>query len=406
MKVITVKNISKEYRLGSAVSSSIKDSFNNAILKRDKKKHETFVALNDISFDVMEGDVLGIMGKNGAGKSTLLKILSRITQPSSGRITMKGRVASLLEVGTGFHPELTGMENIYLNGAILGMSRKEVKQKFDEIVDFSGVEKFISTPVKHYSSGMYVRLAFAVAAHLEPEILIIDEVLAVGDVEFQKKCLGKMKNVASQGRTVLFVSHNMPIVSKLCKTGIVLESGNISYTGTASDCVNYYLGQNKELSSSREWQGNTGPGNDSVRLKSISIDNSNKGEIVYISSNLELNIGLNVIIGNKSLDVTLRVRNSSEEVVFTDGYVLSSEAEGSKVGLYNIRAKIPNKLLNAGTYTVDLVIGENKKYVVLKEESILAFEVNFGENLRHDSKLVGTIYQELDWSVNYNPTVV
>jgi len=203
---------------------------------------EEFWALKDINFEVNQGDRVGIIGRNGAGKSTLLKVLSRITEPTTGRIKLKGRVASLLEVGTGFHPELSGRENIYLNGAILGMSQVEVRKKFDEIVDFAGVEKFLDTPVKRYSSGMYVRLAFAVAAHLEPEILIVDEVLAVGDAEFQKKCLGKMEDVSkNHGRTVLFVSHNMGAISQLCNTGLLIDSGNISYVGKISDTINQYF---------------------------------------------------------------------------------------------------------------------------------------------------------------------
>lgn len=201
---------------------------------------EEFWALKDVSFEIKRGEVVGIIGRNGAGKSTLLKVLSRITEPSEGRVTIAGRVASLLEVGTGFHPELTGRENIYLNGAILGMSRAEIRKKFDEIVDFAGVEKFLDTPVKRYSSGMYVRLAFAVAAHLEPEILVVDEVLAVGDIEFQKKCLGKMKEVAGHGRTVIFVSHNLGAVQALCLRGILLDSGRLAFTGSINDVVERY----------------------------------------------------------------------------------------------------------------------------------------------------------------------
>ena len=202
---------------------------------------ENFWALKDVSFEVKQGDVIGIIGRNGAGKSTLLKILSRITEPTEGRIRIKGRVASLLEVGTGFHPELTGRENIYLNGAILGMSRGEIKAKFDEIVAFAEIEKFLDTPVKRYSSGMYVRLAFAVAAHLEPEILVVDEVLAVGDAEFQKKCLGKMHDVATGGRTVLFVSHNMQAVSVLCNRGLFFSGGSLEYAGTVKETIALYL---------------------------------------------------------------------------------------------------------------------------------------------------------------------
>jgi lipopolysaccharide transport system ATP-binding protein len=205
---------------------------------------EDFWALKDVSFDVEPGEVVGIIGRNGAGKSTLLKVLSRITEPTTGRVTLRGRVASLLEVGTGFHPELTGRENIFLNGAILGMTRNEIRRKFDEIVDFAEVETFLDTPVKRYSSGMYVRLAFAVAAHLEPEILIVDEVLAVGDAEFQKKCLGKMGDVAKGGRTVLFVSHNLSAISSLCGTAILLQNGGISFKGTVSEAIQNYSNRN------------------------------------------------------------------------------------------------------------------------------------------------------------------
>ena len=227
------------YFLGKSKDSSLR-GFLSSPGKLLKSKGSEFWALKDINLEIEAGDVVGIIGKNGAGKSTLLKILSQITSPTKGRIEINGRVASLLEVGTGFHPELTGRENIYLNGTILGMTRKEVKDKFDEIVAFSGVEKFIDTPVKHYSSGMYVRLAFAVAAHLEPEILIIDEVLAVGDAEFQKKCLGKMKEVAGQGRTVLFVSHHLGSVRQLCNKGVLLEGGEIKLFSDINSVISNY----------------------------------------------------------------------------------------------------------------------------------------------------------------------
>ncbi len=213
---------------------------------------EEFWALRDVSFEVKRGQVLGVIGRNGAGKSTLLKILSRITEPSEGRVIIKGRVASLLEVGTGFHPELSGRENIYLNGAILGMNRVEIKKRFDEIVDFSEVEKFLDTPVKRYSSGMYLRLAFAVAAHLEPEILVVDEVLAVGDAEFQKKCLGKMSEVAGGGRTVLFVSHNMDAVRRLCVSGLLLSSGVVDFVGQTDECIDRYVSQLSKLNGSHQ----------------------------------------------------------------------------------------------------------------------------------------------------------
>ncbi|MEY3501640.1 MAG: hypothetical protein RL308_3313 [Bacteroidota bacterium] len=236
---ISVRNLSKKYFIGKKKDGSLVGSIANK-MAGTRNNNEEFWALKDVNFEINKGDIVGIIGKNGAGKSTLLKILSQITKPTAGKIIINGRIASLLEVGTGFHPELTGRENIYLNGTILGMTRKEVKAKFDEIVAFSGVEKFIDTAVKHYSSGMYVRLAFAVAAHLEPEILIIDEVLAVGDAEFQKKCLGKMKDVARQGRTVLFVSHHLGSIKQLCSKGILLENGEVKSIGEINDVIVSY----------------------------------------------------------------------------------------------------------------------------------------------------------------------
>jgi lipopolysaccharide transport system ATP-binding protein len=256
---IQVENVSKLYHIGKRQKyKTARESLMNALSlparllrgRRDDPDTELW-ALKDVSFTVPRGEVVGIIGRNGAGKSTLLKVLSRITEPTSGRITLNGRVGSLLEVGTGFHPELTGRENIFLNGAILGMRRAEIQRNFDAIVDFSEIAKFLDTPVKHYSSGMYMRLAFAVAAHLEPEILIVDEVLAVGDAAFQKKCLGKMQDVAGQGRTVLFVSHNLAAVSELCRRGIVLSAGQKIREGTATEAVSAYLADvpNEQLTS-------------------------------------------------------------------------------------------------------------------------------------------------------------
>ncbi|HEY1047333.1 MAG TPA: polysaccharide ABC transporter ATP-binding protein [Bacteroidia bacterium] len=265
--VIKAENVSKQYRLGSIGTKTLANDFKrwmyqlrgkeDPFLKigeandRSKKGSSEYVwALKDINFEVEQGEVIGIIGKNGAGKSTLLKILSRVTSPTTGQIKINGRMASLLEVGTGFHPELTGKENVFLNGAIMGMSKSEIKSKFDEIIDFSGVERYIDTPVKRYSSGMYVRLAFAVAAHLEPEILIVDEVLAVGDAEFQKKCLGKMKDVSGQGRTVLFVSHNMGAIQSLCNKSIYLKHGTIQQSGPTDKIIQHYL--SNELKSEEE----------------------------------------------------------------------------------------------------------------------------------------------------------
>ena len=292
--VVRVENLSKKYRLGGmrsggylslreVVANGSKEMWRRAVVDpwsrlggnpadRRSSADEDFWALRDVSFEIGQGDRIGIIGRNGAGKSTLLKLLSRITEPSGGRISIRGRVASLLEVGTGFHRELTGRENIYLNGTILGMTKKEVDRKFDEIVDFSDVERFIDTPVKRYSSGMAVRLAFAVAAHLEPEILIVDEVLAVGDVMFQKKCISKMQDVRKQGRTVLFVSHNMPAVSMLCNRAILLSAGQVVMDGSPHEVISRYLNSDEGVPSKREWPDPAGaPGRDVTRLGSIRV---------------------------------------------------------------------------------------------------------------------------------------
>ena len=276
--VIKVENVGKKYMIGHKGTGGYKtlreQMFRHAhnLYSRTKKmvsgqvvvdgdETEEFWALKELNFDVKKGDRVGIIGKNGAGKSTLLKVLSRITEPTTGKISIKGRVASLLEVGTGFHAELTGRENIFLNGAILGMSRAEIKRKFDEIVDFSGIERFLDTPVKRYSSGMYVRLAFSVAAHLEPEILVVDEVLAVGDAEFQKKCLGKMKEVStSEGRTILFVSHNLMALANICNKGIYLKKGQMRFSGDIEDALLEYTSDSSESLRS-EWKGNEGDEN-------------------------------------------------------------------------------------------------------------------------------------------------
>lgn len=321
--VIQVENLSKQYRLGQIGARTIREDVGrfwarvcgqeDPTLKigqtntlNDKaelrsQKSEFVWALKDINFSVQQGEVLGIIGKNGAGKSTLLKILSKVTSPTTGTVTIYGRIASLLEVGTGFHPELSGRENIFLNGAILGMSKAEIRSKFDEIVDFSGVEKYIDTPVKRYSSGMYVRLAFAVAAHLEPEILIVDEVLAVGDAEFQKKCLGKMKDVSSEGRTVLFVSHNMAAVSELCQTSILLQNGTIQKKGITKDIVSNYLNINKATNNTRNLENNQHrEGNGSIQFTRYSIKNKDNEELDFVVSGQTISIELYFKVNRKT----------------------------------------------------------------------------------------------------------
>jgi lipopolysaccharide transport system ATP-binding protein len=302
---IKVENVSKQYRLGVLGTGTLSHDLNrwwhivrgkeDPYLKvgdsndRSTKGESDYVwALNDINFEVKRGEILGIIGKNGAGKSTLLKLLSNITSPTTGKITMKGRVASLLEVGTGFHPELTGKENVYLNGAILGMTKKEIDTKFDEIVSFSGCERYIDTPVKRYSSGMKVRLAFAVAAFLEPEILIVDEVLAVGDAEFQKKAIGKMKDVSSGGgRTVIFVSHNMNAIKTLCTSCIIMKNGKLENAGLTDKMVEEYLNMEiKEFPLKNEWSKDKAPGNSKVKVIAYNIYTSNSNTKIEIKDDV------------------------------------------------------------------------------------------------------------------------
>ncbi|PCJ01417.1 MAG: ABC transporter ATP-binding protein [Flavobacteriales bacterium] len=310
---IIVDNLWKGYQLGNK-SGNLREVLSNPF-SSNKKKEETFWALEDVSFEIKQGEAVGIIGKNGAGKSTLLKILSRITVPTKGSFEMNGRVASLLEVGTGFHPELTGRENIYLNGTILGMNRAEVKSRFDEIVDFSGVEKFIDTPVKRYSSGMYVRLAFAVAAHLEPEILIVDEVLAVGDAEFQKKCLGKMKDAsANEGRTVVFVSHNMGTINQLCEKSILLNSGKVGLIGSSEMVTQAY----NYIGSAEVFKGKE-DSVDEIFIKKIETFNS-KNESTFTFShseniNLRLTIGINNFESFQNIGLAFLTREKNR--VFT-----------------------------------------------------------------------------------------
>ncbi len=384
--VIKVENVSKVYNLGTISSGTLAEDVNRMVArafgKEDPLRKVTHleansnihIALRDVSFDVKDGEVLGIIGKNGAGKSTLLKILSRITAPTSGAIKMKGRVASLLEVGTGFHPELSGRENIFLNGAILGMTRNEVARKFDEIVDFSGVEKFIDTPVKRYSSGMYVRLAFAVAAHLEPEILIVDEVLAVGDADFQKKCLGKMKDVsANQGRTVLFVSHNMTAVKNLCNRGIFLRQGQILQSGTADEVVAYYQSHEFNDSFVQNWEYETAPGNDKIKAKSVKAIPYLKPGQDAITPDTAIDIEYEFWneIDDTPINLSLFVNNISGEPIFN----IHSPLVKLNKGLHKGVCKIPPNLLNDELYTISIMTVQNMETMLFNMEHIVSFEV-------------------------------
>lgn len=363
--VIKADDISKQYRLGLVGTGTIKDDMKrwwynlrgkeDPFLKigeandRATKGESDYVwSLRDINFEINQGDSVGIIGRNGAGKSTLLKILSQVTQPTTGKIYTKGRIASLLEVGTGFHPEMTGRENIYLNGAILGMRKQEISRKLDEIIAFSGVERYIDTPVKRYSSGMYVRLAFAVAAHLESEILIVDEVLAVGDAEFQKKCLGKMNDVSKgEGRTVLFVSHNMEAVKSLCTSGIVLEHGSVSFAGNIQEVVNRYLSDNTNFELLKVYKNtNTKKINSIDKVEII-------GEEAFHNHHEKIQIVIEFNEPIKNCNVGIALLNVNKIKVFTTINSIES-------GKTRLICEIPSGLLLKGTYSLDVATFKNE----------------------------------------------
>ncbi|WPP53305.1 ABC transporter ATP-binding protein [Catalinimonas niigatensis] len=354
---IKVENVSKYYNIGDTSSGSLRETISNFFSSKKKQQEEEFWALKDISFEVKKGEAVGIIGKNGAGKSTLLKILSRITDPTTGRIEINGRISSLLEVGTGFHPELTGRENVFLNGTILGMSRAEVKAKFDEIVDFSGVEKFLDTPVKRYSSGMKVRLAFAVAAHLEPEILIIDEVLAVGDAEFQKKCLGKMEDVAGQGRTIIFVSHNMHAVKQLCTRGVLLNHGVSESIGEINDIINLYLEKNQAQSQGELAKFEIDPSKDFQLLEAQIMDEKlNQKSIFECEEDIHLMLKCRLEKPIPGLYGYLTIKDKNDNLyIETDTFDnLPNVLEELSEGITEINITIPKRLLSPGHYYIYL----------------------------------------------------
>lgn len=383
--VIRVENLSKKYIIGHQKEQgylTIRDAIaggtrklSQRILHPLKSAHgtasnsEEFWALKDISFDVKPGERLGIIGRNGAGKSTLLKVLSRITEPTSGRVTINGRVSSLLEVGTGFHPELTGRENIYLNGAILGMARQEVKRKFDEIVDFSGVEKFLDTPVKRYSSGMYVRLAFAVAAHLEPDILVVDEVLAVGDAEFQKRCLGRMSEVAESGRTVLFVSHNMGAILSLCQRTIVLDQGRVIDDGPSKESIaNYFSDDRFQTGIDGEIGDVSRKGSGIVKLKRLQIF-SQTGQIANVlvgggSYNFTFSVESQKPLNWKRVNVAFNISTQQGTLLayFNDSYTDGCEDE-EKTNEKTYICEMKRFPLVAGKYIIGIFILYNNEVV-------------------------------------------
>jgi len=389
---IHVENLGKQYRIGAQLDSyrTLRDSLVDAakwpvrVLRYGlSTRVDTIWALKNINFEVRQGEVLGVIGRNGAGKSTLLKILSRVTEPTEGYAEIRGRVGSLLEVGTGFHPELTGRENIYLNGAILGMKRVDINKKFDEIVDFSGVEKFIDTPVKRYSSGMYLRLAFAVAAHMDPEILVVDEVLAVGDAEFQRKCLGKMSDVAQEGRTVLFVSHNMSAILRLTQETIVLENGLLVYRAPSPQAVDFYLSSGFAQTSERCWQADEIPADASpFRPIALRVQNA-QGKVVDTvrsaeSNFIEVEYALDAPISGLRLGVYLMTMHG--EPIFTsfdtDDQELYNRFGTRPAGRYFSRCVIPPDLLNEGRYVLGINASTFRVRRYFQDEHALAFSVD------------------------------
>ncbi|MGA9390307.1 MAG: ABC transporter ATP-binding protein [Candidatus Sulfotelmatobacter sp.] len=354
-------------------------------------------ALKETPLEVRRGEVVGLIGRNGAGKSTLLKILSRITKPTTGWAKINGRVGSLLEVGTGFHSELTGSENIYLSGAILGMSKSEIARKFDEIVTFAEIEKFMNTPVKHYSSGMYLKLAFSVAAHLEPEILLVDEVLAVGDASFQKKCLGKMGAVSREGRTILFVSHNMAAIKALCSRAVWMSDGTVTASGTAADVVDNYLLGTARGACSQEWRDPTAaPGNESVRISYIRIISPEGGGEITIDTGVQIEIGFENFRKNINLGCTIWVTSSEGIVIFQSGHRITSNND-SRCGFYQVTGTIPGHLLNAGRYSVDMGFGKDQRWVLFHIDSVVSFEVENTCRGSNMSVAPGVIRPLLSW---------
>lgn len=406
--VIQVEELSKLYRLGTIGTGSLRQDLQRFWTTAVRRKEDPFFnldsdpkgesnshlwALRNINFDVKEGEVWGIVGKNGAGKSTLLKILSRIVRPTRGVVRGKGKISSLLEVGTGFHQELTGRENIYISGYILGMKKDEIRSKFDEIIEFSGIGRFIDTPVKRYSSGMYVRLAFAVAAHLEPDILIVDEVLAVGDAEFQKKCLGKMKDVSQQqGRTILFVSHSMQAVTNLCQHAIWLQGGGIKKIGEANSVVNSYVTEVQQLMQHQSWKTpEEAPGNDRVRFRSVDLipQLPNPDEPIDVRTPLTVKFQLWNIEEEFNLSVSILLYSYTGECIFD---LISPVIYNCQKGLVEGECTIPGHFLNDGSYYITLYVAKDTSVPVFEFEECLSFDVeDYRENIQWYGKWIGAV---------------
>jgi len=392
---VKVEGVGKRYRIGETqrpAYGTLRDALTSfARRQADRLRHpfrqrrsreSTIWALRDVSFEIRRGEVVGIIGRNGAGKSTLLKILSRITEPTEGRVTLHGRVGSLLEVGTGFHLELTGRENIFLNGAILGMKKAEIQRKFDEIVAFAEIDRFIDTPVKHYSSGMHVRLAFAVAAHLEPEILLIDEVLAVGDASFQKKCLGKMGQVAGEGRTVLFVSHNMLAVEGLCQRGLWLEAGSVELMGDTNEVVRGYLRLAAENSTERTWATpNEAPGASGVHLRRVRVASAADARFpdFRVDQPIDITVEFWNLRAGARLTVTLHLLTAEGIVAFSTSTFHSEEeweGRGFPAGVFRCRCTVPAHLLNAASYGARILLVEDQGKVLFSYDNAVFFTVS------------------------------
>jgi lipopolysaccharide transport system ATP-binding protein len=407
MQVVKVENLSKLYYLGGARHNSLRDALMSFVKGGRRDKKNELWALNGVSFDVKDGEALGIIGRNGAGKSTLLKILSRITKPTGGTAEIRGRVGSLLEVGTGFHQELSGRENIFLSGAILGMKRTEIERKFDEIVAFSEIEKFIDTPVKHYSSGMYMRLAFSVAAHLEPEILIVDEVLAVGDVAFQKKCLSKMREVGQTGRTVLFVSHDMQSIARLCSRAIWMKDGAVARDGAATDVISDYLHEQSQKGAEKTWEIlEKSPGNETVRLRRVRVcDEAGK----TVSSNdirrsVAVELTYDVLKAGKVLVPNVHFYNEQGVCIFVSHDWSSRYRTAPRDrGTYISKMRVPGNFLAEGTIFVTAAISTYLPFEVhLQERDTVAFSVLDsleGDSMRGDyaGVLPGVVRPDLEW---------
>jgi lipopolysaccharide transport system ATP-binding protein len=419
--VISVENLSKQYQLGLIGGKTLRDDLSrwwarargkpDPLLKIGQSANgdgERIWALRDINFEVRQGEVVGIIGKNGAGKSTLLKILSRITAPTSGQVKVKGRIASLLEVGTGFHPELTGRENIYLNGSILGMRRAEIDRKLDEIVDFSGVEKFIDTPVKRYSSGMYVRLAFAVAAHLEPEILVVDEVLAVGDAEFQKKCLGKMGEVAREGRTVLFVSHNMDMIRGLCERSILLNHGVIQVDGFSDEIIDLYIQQIYDKTGDCRTRFEVGEMDDlPIQILKGRVLNQQGEEQCRFDAFDPIIIEIEYVVRRtiKGANIHFELQKGGTPLFSsfdTDHH--PENLDNRTAGFFVSHIQLPCPLLKPDRYTVSMLPGITNVEALQILRHVLSFEVELISRpstfLSYASKRPGMIVADLNWKTN------